>query len=1152
MPKHITVNDTELFLSPDAVNQPNGIAGLDSTGKVPEALLPGGSVSGVTSVNGEIGNVVLDASDVGAVPAALVGTNNGVAPLDGSGRLPVSRLPTVAVQSVNGYSGPSVTLTAADFGSISQSAADARYVRRDFFWTNVKNYGALGDNVADDTSAINAAIAACPVGGTVYFPPGAYRTSATITPPPGKTLMGTHTNLMLVPGLYDPNCSIKPLAGFTGDAVFKFLDQATGGYSAISGEHRILNLMIDGSAAPAGVDGIQAKGNIQNIGLRDVTIKECTGNGIFTGSNAGAYPYSWRMFRVMLDNNDAHGMSVQQMTDLTMVDCQAIGNGANGFVLNNIANSQLSTCRAEWNGNHGYYLTGSWGTGTGSGGMQMSNCGTDRNGFHGVYIDATGNAPIVISNLMTRRDGRNGGTGGGGYAGLAANAATVPVIIGDWINYPGVDDGGAGTNSPQYGGSFTGNTHIQIDNAYLHANTAGLNNGGGNTTLQLGANITYATGATSAPTRSVQSTYMPVAGGTFTGAVSGTTFTGSGTAQVLNARLGASSSLGGGSGGLLALQNATTVPTSNPTQGVVAYAEAGVLKVRQSNGTIVTVGSGGGSAVGIAGARYVAANNATTAEKAKADYVCDGINDQVEIQAAIDAAQTDGGGVVLLSPGTFQIAASINVNGTTGNENAAKTVTLQGCGQQVTKLNGAADVEVIRISNWAQINLSMMTIFVAGAGIGIKSVGVTSGDTLSFWHSSFRDLRINGGFSSTATSWGMWLEMPWRSVFENIEIEGTRNGMRIVNDSPVQNAGDCTFTRFFVEIVGNDGYGIYFDSIDGNMNQNNFSMFELGANGTGCTGIYLGGTAGTASQRFWGTNIEQFKFMINVANGESNVFDLNYVTCDTGQTGNKAFMCGSNAYGNTFSAKWVNVADGDSLQIIEDLNTTSNVPNIFERIRIENNTGSTVTYTKSSSTVFRDITTFNTGNALPAGLLQYPLSNVNNPTFAPADQGLITWTHDPATLRSASNSSTSGTVYLMKVKIVDRATVVTNVIVGLETAGATLTAGQNFVGLYNSSGTRLAVSADQSANWTTAGVKTIPLTAPQTLAVGSYYVAILAVGTTPPTFAMGAGGSTNINVGLTTGTARFLTGPTGQTSLPASITLGSQTQSTGGRWAALS
>lgn len=549
--------------------------------------------------------------------------------------------------------------------------------------------------------------------------------------------------------------------------------------------------------------------------------------------------------------------------------------------------------------------------------------------------------------------------------------------------------------------------------------------------------------------------------------------------------------------------------------------------------------------------RLIAAADASQDVKDKADYVCDGVQDQVEIQTAINAAQLEGGGVIQLSEGSFSLTTPIIINGTT-NEDNPLTVTLKGCGEFATYLRPITDVNAISISNWAQLHLADFGIVIQGSGNGIVSQAVTTTDTRSFWMSSFRNLRINGEYDPLNTGWAMDLAMPWRSVFENIEVEGTRNGIRLKNEGTIQNAGDCTFTRLFVEIVGDGGTALHISSPSNNMNQNNFNMFEAGANGPNCTGILIDGASGGASQRFWGTNLEQFKFLINVANGESNVFELNYVTCDDDNvTGNIAFQCGSNAYGNIFSAKWVNVPSGQILQLIQDANNTSNVPNVFERIRIENN-GGTVNYSKTNSTVFREITTFNDGGTIQSGLLQYPLSDVNDATFTPADHGLLAWTHDPATLRSASNATTSGTVYLMKVKIVNRSTVVSNIILGIEAAGATLTAGQNLVGLYNSSGTRLAVSADQSANWTSTGLKTIALTTPQTLAVGSYYVAILSVGTTPPQFAMGAGGATSVNAGLSTGTARFLTGPSAQTSLPASITLGSQTPTSGARWAALS
>lgn len=48
-------------------------------------------------------------------------------------------------------------------------------------FVNVKNYGAVGDGVTDDTTAIQAAITACPQFGIVLIPPGTYIISSLIT-----------------------------------------------------------------------------------------------------------------------------------------------------------------------------------------------------------------------------------------------------------------------------------------------------------------------------------------------------------------------------------------------------------------------------------------------------------------------------------------------------------------------------------------------------------------------------------------------------------------------------------------------------------------------------------------------------------------------------------------------------------------------------------------------------------------------------------------------------------------------------------------------------------------------------------------------------------------------------------------------------------
>lgn len=371
-------------------------------------------------------------------------------------------------------------------------------------WINVKAHGALGDGTTNDTAAIQAALNATPMGGICFMPFGDYRTNAPLIVPPGVTLMGEHANLMAsppppVPALSDPPCRIKPLPTFAGASVILFVDEVTGGYPKLSAEQRLVDIMIDGSGqtTPA-VDGIQAKGNIQNIVMRGVTIRYMSGNGIYTDIANTRFPYSWRLYRVMSDNNKGHGFFFNVMTDITMFDCQSIGNAANGFQLNNCANSQLSLCRAEWNGNYGFNFTGNWGNGWGSGALVASACSTDRNGWDGVHFDCLGTPPFVFNGLMLRRDGRNNNAGGGGYAALSVDAATTtPLVITGLTVFPGTDDGGAGTNSPEIGVKIAGAASVVLDDAFIHAAVTPVANTG--TKVQMGPSITAATGLTSAP-----------------------------------------------------------------------------------------------------------------------------------------------------------------------------------------------------------------------------------------------------------------------------------------------------------------------------------------------------------------------------------------------------------------------------------------------------------------------------------------------------------------------------------------------------------------------------------------------------------------------------------------------------------------------------
>ncbi|MFC9739162.1 hypothetical protein ACFVKC_14750 [Streptomyces noursei] len=85
----------------------------------------------VTAVNGVqpdgTGRVVLLPSDVGAIPVADKGVAGGVATLDASGLVPSSQLsiPSGVVTTVNGKSGPTVTLAAADVSALAASTRGA-------------------------------------------------------------------------------------------------------------------------------------------------------------------------------------------------------------------------------------------------------------------------------------------------------------------------------------------------------------------------------------------------------------------------------------------------------------------------------------------------------------------------------------------------------------------------------------------------------------------------------------------------------------------------------------------------------------------------------------------------------------------------------------------------------------------------------------------------------------------------------------------------------------------------------------------------------------------------------------------------------------------------------------------------------------------
>ena len=83
----------------------------------------------------------------------------------------------------------------------------------------------------------------------------------------------------------------------------------------------------------------------------------------------------------------------------------------------------------------------------------------------------------------------------------------------------------------------------------------------------------------------------------------------------------------------------------------------------------------------------IAAVNASTFSKSRADFVCDGINDEVEILSALEALPTTGG-AIRLSEGSFNLSNRFPVT--------EKALTVVGAGMQSTVLNFATTDVCIR------------------------------------------------------------------------------------------------------------------------------------------------------------------------------------------------------------------------------------------------------------------------------------------------------------------------------------------------------------------------------------------------------------------------------------------------------------------------
>lgn len=173
-------------------------------------------------------------------------------------------------------------------------------------WYDVKAFGAKGDSTTDDTTAIQAAIDAVSltVGGVVYFPPGTYKVSATLSQTGGFncTLRGAGKNASI----------IAPTTALAGLPVIKFIDHRDATVETIN-----VRGTPSGSVAAAAIQSTRHTALAGGLTGTHLTVKSCLlgspiANGIATG-------VKWTADSTALDaNNDASLMLDVEIEDFTV------------------------------------------------------------------------------------------------------------------------------------------------------------------------------------------------------------------------------------------------------------------------------------------------------------------------------------------------------------------------------------------------------------------------------------------------------------------------------------------------------------------------------------------------------------------------------------------------------------------------------------------------------------------------------------------------------------------------------------------------------------------------------------------------------------------------------------------------------------------
>lgn len=292
---------------------------------------------------------------------------------------------------------------------------------------NIRNFGAIGDGVANDTAAIQAAIDAAHAagGGEVYIPAGTYAVTGTGQASDGAILLYDNVTVY---GDGMGASTVKVKDGWSGD---------------ITGIFR----------TPYGVEN------------HDITVRDLTLDG--NQDNTSGHIYGWfngyipgedgadrniTLDSVEIMNCDGYGFDPHEQTiNLVISNCVSHDNRLDGYAIDYQIDGQLINNVAYNNGRHGFNIV------TSTHDLTMIGNVAYGNGSQGIMVQRGSDDIPVPDNILIQ----GGSVYGNGGDGIQINKA-------DHVTIDGVDIHDNG----QRGVRIMGSVGSTIENSTIHNNSA--------------------------------------------------------------------------------------------------------------------------------------------------------------------------------------------------------------------------------------------------------------------------------------------------------------------------------------------------------------------------------------------------------------------------------------------------------------------------------------------------------------------------------------------------------------------------------------------------------------------------------------------------------------------------------------------------------